>query len=185
MWWVKFFVSFLRNERGVTLNLATKTSWDAIIPEYWDKAVQDESDRLSVINRLTGPDGSDAAVLTKTDLTKQKGDKITFSTLQRLLGKGVSGTTALEGAEENLVPGTYTVTATSADGHSGTARVLTIERGGVTDPNDLMEVTIPSDGNWVTIDSGVAPLTGSVVIRAFCAAAASTLNIRGGVRRVT
>lgn len=49
-------------------------------------------------------------MLTKTDLTKQKGDKITFSTLQRLLGKGVSGTTALEGAEENLVPGVYTVT---------------------------------------------------------------------------
>jgi len=68
---------------------------------------------------------------------------------------------------------------------SGTARVLTIERGGVTDPNDLMEVTIPSDGNWGTIDSGVAPLTGSVVIRAFCAATASTINIRGGVRRVT
>ena len=108
MWALLF--SFLGNEHGVTLNLATKTSWDAIVPEYWDKAVQDESDRLSVINRLTGPDGSDAPILTKSDLTKQKGDKITFSTLQRLLGKGVSGTTAQEGAEENLVPGTYSVT---------------------------------------------------------------------------
>ena len=30
--WVRLF-SFLGNEHGVTLNLATKTSWDAIVPE--------------------------------------------------------------------------------------------------------------------------------------------------------
>lgn len=33
MWRVKRLISFLWNEHGVTLNLATKTSWDAIIPE--------------------------------------------------------------------------------------------------------------------------------------------------------
>lgn len=108
--WLTIALSFLWNERGVTLNLATKTSWDASIPEYWDRAVMMESDRQSIINQLTGADGSDAPVLQKMDLTKQAGDKITFSTLQRLLGKGVSGTTALEGAEENLVNGTYAVT---------------------------------------------------------------------------
>lgn len=80
-----------------------------------------ESDRLAVTSKLSGADGSDAPVVQKQDLTKQPGDKITFTTLQRLIGKGVSGTTALEGSEENIVNGTYTVTvqlfrhATAAD----------------------------------------------------------------------
>ena len=105
----RLFLS-LSNERGVTLNLATKTTWDALIPEYWDKAVYDESDRMSIVSKWTGPDGSDAPVLEKMDLTKQKGDKITFGSLQRLIGKGVSGATTLEGAEENIAVGSYNVT---------------------------------------------------------------------------
>lgn len=69
---------------------------------------------------------------------------------------------------------------------SATARVLTIERGGVTDPDDLCEITIPAEGaGWIQIDTGEAPLTGSVVVRAFCAAAANVINVKGGVRRVT
>ena len=93
-----------------TLNVATKTTWDAAIPEYWDKKVWNDADRQSVTQRLSGPDGSDAPVLEKVDLTKQKGDKITFTVLQRLIGAGVSGTTALEGAEETIALGAHTVT---------------------------------------------------------------------------
>ena len=107
LWWL---LAGLLNEHGVTLNLATKTSWDASVPEYWDQAVMYESDRQAVTSRLSGPDGSDAPVIQNRDLTKQAGDQITFTSLQRLLGAGVSGTTALEGSEENLVNGTYAVT---------------------------------------------------------------------------
>ncbi len=112
---------WLFNEVGATLNVATKTNWDAIVPEYWDKAIMAEADREALFSKLSGNDGSDAPVLERMDLTRQKGDKITFSTLQRLLGAGVSGTTALEGSEEKQVPGTYNVTvelyrhATAAD----------------------------------------------------------------------
>ena len=35
MWmWVLALGALLGNDHGVTLNLATKTSWDAIVPEY-------------------------------------------------------------------------------------------------------------------------------------------------------
>lgn len=107
---LKWLCSILTNEHGQTLNVATKTNWDAAVPEYWDKAARFESDRMSVTNRLAGADGSDAAILQKTRLNRDPGDKITFTNLQRLLGKGVSGSTSLEGSEEKLAIGTYSVT---------------------------------------------------------------------------
>jgi len=103
------------------LNVATKTTWDAVVPEWWDQAIMYEADRQALTTKLSGKDGSDAPILEKENLTKQKGDKITFSTLGRLLGAGVSGTTALEGTEETISVGTYSVTvqlfrhATAAD----------------------------------------------------------------------
>lgn len=114
-------------ERGVTLNLATKTDWDAVIPEYWDKAVMYEADRMSIMSKLTGKDGSDAPILEKEDLTKQKGDKITFTSMQRLLGKGVSGTTALEGAEEDMVPGVFAVTVELFRHATAANKIATVE----------------------------------------------------------
>lgn len=90
-------------------------------------------------------------------------------------------------------PGTliHTAHATSLDqlfleaqNTSGTDRVLTIEFGGVTDPDDLIELTIPSDSGPIPIVSGRI-LTGSVVVRAFCAAAANVITIGGRVERYT
>ena len=53
----------LGNCRGMaTLNVATKTTWDAIVPEYWDKTIMPEADRQSIGAKLAGPDGSDAPV---------------------------------------------------------------------------------------------------------------------------
>lgn len=94
---------------------------------------------------------------------------------------------------ETASPGTliHTAHATALDhlplsacNTSGSSVKLTIERGGTTSPDDLMEVTIPAESGWVPIDDGEAPLTGSVVTRAF-AATANVINIKGGVRRVT
>lgn len=101
----------LANHRGMaTLNVATKTTWDAIVPEYWDKSIMPEADRLAIGSKLSGPDGSDAAIVENEDLSKQPGDQITFGLHNRLIGKGVTGTTALEGAEEILTVSTYVVT---------------------------------------------------------------------------
>mgnify|MGYP007062773873 CR=1 FL=1 len=62
-------------------------------------------------------------------------------------------------------------------------RKLTLEFGGVTSPDDLIEVTIPAESGLIPVVPGV-PLTGSVVVTAF-AAAANVIMIHGYVNRIT
>lgn len=63
-----------------------------------------------------------------------------------------------------------------------TNRLLTIELGGVTSPDDLIEITIPAEsGLLLVLDAH--RLNGGVVIRAF-AATANVLTIIGEVNRM-
>lgn len=64
-----------------------------------------------------------------------------------------------------------------------TDRKLTIEAGGVSDPDDLIEAIIPAEDGPYLIVPGI-PYSGSVVIRAF-AAAASVINVFGHVTRIS
>lgn len=64
-----------------------------------------------------------------------------------------------------------------------TARKLTIEWGGTSSPDDLIEVTIPAEGGLVLVVPGLV-VTGSVVVRAF-AATANVVNIVGFVNRIS
>lgn len=51
-------------------------------------------------------------------------------------------------------------------------RLLTIELGGTTDPDDLIEMTIPAqDGLHIVVPKGSVRLNGSVAVAAFAAAA--------------
>lgn len=59
---------------------------------------------------------------------------------------------------------------------------LTIELGGTTDPDDLIEVGIPGESGLVLVVPGL-PLDGGVVVRAF-AATADVVNISGFVNRM-
>jgi hypothetical protein len=64
-----------------------------------------------------------------------------------------------------------------------TDRKLTIEFGGTTSPDDLIEVTIPAeDGAYLVIPGWV--VTNSVVVRAF-AATANVIVINGYVNRIS
>lgn len=63
------------------------------------------------------------------------------------------------------------------------ARKLTIEWGGTTAPDNLIEVTIQPEAGLVPIVPGL-PLTNSKVVRAF-AAAANVINVVGYVNRIT
>jgi hypothetical protein len=63
------------------------------------------------------------------------------------------------------------------------ARKLTIEWGGTTSPDDLIEVTIPPESGLVMVVNGMI-LQNGLVIRAF-AAAANVINIIGYVNRMT
>jgi hypothetical protein len=60
---------------------------------------------------------------------------------------------------------------------------LTIEWGGVTDPDNLTIVTIPSKEGDILVKPG-AILQNSKVIRAFCSTG-SAINIGGWVNRIT
>jgi len=64
-----------------------------------------------------------------------------------------------------------------------TARKLTIQLGGTTDPDDSIEVTIPAEGGLILVLPGLV-VTNSVVVRAF-AAAANVVVVHGFVNRIT
>jgi hypothetical protein len=64
-----------------------------------------------------------------------------------------------------------------------TARKLTIEKGGVTSPDCLIEVTISPESGLVLVLPGTL-LTNSLVITAFCAAA-NVVMIDGYVNRIS
>lgn len=63
------------------------------------------------------------------------------------------------------------------------ARKLTVEFGGTTSPDDLIEVSIPSESGLVLVSPGLT-VTGGVVVRAF-AATANVLVVMGHVNRIT
>src|SRR3990167_3944925 len=68
--------------------------------------------------------------------------------------------------------------------NSSTSAVkLTLEWGGVTSPDDLIEVTIPPEDGKMLISDG-DPLSGSLVLTAF-AATANVINITGYVLRIS
>jgi hypothetical protein len=66
---------------------------------------------------------------------------------------------------------------------SASAVKLTLEWGGVTSPNDLIEVTIPIDGTGLVLVAPGILLQNGLVVRAF-AATANVLNIFGYVNRI-
>lgn len=60
----------------------------------------------------------------------------------------------------------------SAMNSDSVPRLLTIELGGVTDPDDLIEMTIPAqDGLHIVIPKGTVRMNGGLTIAAFAAAA--------------
>lgn len=66
---------------------------------------------------------------------------------------------------------------------SGGTVKLTVELGGVTAPDDLIEVGLAGESGLVLIAPGL-PLSGSLVVKAF-ADSANVINIVGYVNRIT
>ena len=106
----------------------------------------------------------------------------------------LSGSTNGRGVKvaATATPGTtiHTAHATSLDevwlwcvNTDTAARKLTVEFGGTTSPDDLIEVAIPSESGLVLVSPGLT-VTGGVVVRAF-AATANVLVVMGHVNRIT
>ena len=106
----------------------------------------------------------------------------------------LSGSTNGRGVKvaATATPGTtiHTAHATSLDevwlwcvNTDSSTRKLTVEFGGTTSPDDLIEVSIPSESGLVLVSPGLT-VTGGVVVRAF-AATANVLVVMGHVNRIT
>lgn len=91
-------------------------------------------------------------------------------------------------------PGTLLHTATSTSGQldevwlwvcntDNATRKLTVEWGGTTAPDDLIEVSIPAESGLVLVAPGLL-VAGGLVVRAF-AAAANVVTVVGHVHRIS
>lgn len=63
-----------------------------------------------------------------------------------------------------------------------TPRKLTIEFGGTTAPDDIIELTIPAEAGLLMVIPGLI-LSNSLVVRAFCASA-NVVTVSGYVNRI-
>lgn len=81
---------------------------NALVKKAWDEKLYRDTVKESYFSRFMG-EGSDAMIQTKTELTKTKGDNITFGIRMRLAGGGVTSGQTLEGKEEKLVTYSYSV----------------------------------------------------------------------------
>lgn len=89
--------------------MALTTARTGLTPQIWDDKFFMEYIRDNRFKRYMGTD-ENAIIQLKEDLTKKKGDKVTFASLHKLAGAGVTGNTTLEGNEEDLDARSMTVT---------------------------------------------------------------------------
>lgn len=80
-----------------------------LIPKLWAAKVWLEGKKKSFFDKLTAKDGSNV-IHVNTDLTKAKGDAVTFGLAMSLTGAGVAGNATLKGNEEQLIMYDYKVT---------------------------------------------------------------------------
>ena len=98
----------------------------------------------------------------------------------KVVATATAGTTihtAVSGTSDMDEVWLYAMNTDSAD------RKLTIEYGGTTSPDDLIEQTITTEAGWTLVIPGLL-LTNSLVIKAF-AAAANVVVLNGYVNRIT
>ncbi len=109
----KLFLNIFFDVRGWTTEMSVTgiAEVDAAIPEFWADSIITDANRESFWGSLAGKEGSMMPVIDKTGPLKEKGDKITFSTIEHLMGTGVTGESVLKGTEEKLGIGTFTVSA--------------------------------------------------------------------------
>lgn len=81
--------------------MANTTARSGLTPQQWDDKFFMEYVRESRFKRYMGT-SENSIIQVKENLMKAKGDKITFASVRKLAGAGVTGNTTLEGNEEAL-----------------------------------------------------------------------------------
>lgn len=80
-----------------------------LTPQQWDDEFFRDYVRASRFKRYMGTDEA-AIIQLKEELTKKKGDSVTFALVNELVGNGVTGNTTLKGNEERLGSRSHRVT---------------------------------------------------------------------------
>lgn len=81
--------------------MANTVAATGLTVQQWDDKFFMEYVRENRFKQAMGTD-ENAIIQIKEDLTKKKGDSVTFALVNRLTGSGVTGTNVLEGNEEDL-----------------------------------------------------------------------------------
>lgn len=81
--------------------MSTTTARTGLTPQQWDDKFFAAYVRDSRFKRYMGTD-ENSIIQLKEDLTKKKGDKVTFALVNELTNAGVTGNQTLEGNEEGL-----------------------------------------------------------------------------------
>jgi len=80
-----------------------------LTPQLWDDQFFRDYVRMSRFKRYMGTDEASIFQL-KEDLTKKRGDTVTFALVNELVGAGVTGNTTLKGNEERLDSRSHPIT---------------------------------------------------------------------------
>lgn len=89
--------------------MADSRAAPGLTPQQWDDDFFVEYIQENVFSILYG-EGETAVIQVKENLTKKKGDTVTFALLNRLTNAATTGSTVLEGNEEDLVSRSHPVT---------------------------------------------------------------------------
>ena len=81
--------------------MALTTARTGLTPQLWDDKFFMEYVRENRFKRYMGTD-ENSIIHLKEELTKKRGDRVTFAAVNKLVGAGVTGNTTLEGNEEDL-----------------------------------------------------------------------------------
>lgn len=82
------------------LNIRTAAELADLIPPLWVKKVRSDVMAKEFFGKMSGPEGSNSAVITKENFVKEPGDTLTFLVESELYGTGVTGESTLSGNEE-------------------------------------------------------------------------------------
>lgn len=89
--------------------MALTTARTGLTPQQWDDQFFTAYVRESRFKRYMGTD-ENAVIQLKEDLSKKRGDRVTFALVNELTGAGVTGNTTLEGNEEALDSRSHAIT---------------------------------------------------------------------------
>lgn len=112
---LKHLFAIFCSKRGETLNAMGYDSGAGVlqnaIPTFWSDRLRSDAIRRAFWGaRFEGKEGSRKPIIVNEDFTKKPGETIKFNVVSQLFSAGVTGENGLQGNEDQLALGQYTLT---------------------------------------------------------------------------